>query len=467
MRVVSVLRRISLPGLALMLAGMGLVFLEVQNGLLRNRLGIPGHLASILCGTALSVWGLKEVVATFWPRLATRGHQFRIPREGLIYLTMMFILFVGSILARSNLLLLVFSVMAGSFIINGWLTFAMLRSVRLSREHPPRVMAGETFLVPLVLENKNAWLSAWLMTMQDTIRYQGMELSADVLFVRVPPQSHRTGAYQFCPLERGRYEFSHLTVMTQFPLGLVERGIARVAPGELLVYPRLGYLRPAWRRILQHSMELVSNSREKSGTYQDEMNRIREFRPGDDLRRIHWRTTARMNELMVCEYQECRDRDLMVIVDAWQPDPATPRDDEQFERGLRFAATLCMSYLRMSRQSSLMVRLQGKERFDWFGDSGKQHADALLDAFAMLEPARGTNLNLLTEHIRPQQLEACRILLITPRPQQCQAALRSKYPGALTDLQILGTSLSELSEYFTEENQTGPGPSAALSPRSG
>lgn len=433
-----------------MLAGMGLVIFEVQFHFLRHQMGASGHAAALLCGTALSVWGLKEVVAHFWPRMTSRGSQFRVPVEGIIYLVIMFVLFVAAVLSRSNLLLLVYCVMAGSFIVNGWLTYSMLRGARMGRELPRRVMAGETLMVTLTLENRNSRLSAWLMTLHDTIQHDSTILRPEVLFVRVPPQSLRVGTYRLRPLARGRYHFTYLDAITRFPLGMVQRGLGGEARDELLVYPRLGHLRPRAQRVLLHSAELASHSRHRNGTFQDEIHRIREFRPGDDLRMIHWRTTARMNELMVCEYHECRDRDLVILVDAWWPVRPLPQEKQQFEHGLQFAATLCMNYLRTSRQSSLTVYLRGRESLDWYGDSGTQHTDTLLDAFAMLEPDSSPELERLTDNLDTAQIESCRILLISSRPVAAREQLLRAFPTSVLDLQVFSTSPKELQCVFDE-----------------
>jgi uncharacterized protein (DUF58 family) len=454
-RLENVIQTFSLTGFILMLSGMGLVIFEFQSEFLYRRLGFAGHALSILCGTALSVWGLKENVATFWPRMTGRGYQFRIPREGASFIAIMIILFIGSNLAPSNILMMVFCVMASAFVVNGWLTFTMLRDAHLHRELPDRVMAGETFSVPVTFENRSRRLSAWLMTVRDSVLHAGTILRPEILFVRVPPRSHRMGAYQFCPLRRGLYEFTHLNAFSRFPLGLVERGVGREVPHKLYVYPRLGHLKPGWQRQLMHSIEMVSNARPNKGSFNDEMHRIREFQPGDDRRMVHWRTTARMNELMVCEYHECRDRDLLVIVDGWLPHRANETQAEQFEKGLRFAATICMSYLRSSRLSTLSVILIGKETFYWNGKTGTQHADSLLDAFALLEPVHRKETDHISDIIRAQMTGQHRTLLITSRPQELKDELLQQIPAAMADLQIQDCSDKELDLIFIDADRDG------------
>src|SRR5690606_28921583 len=138
-------------------------------------------------------------------------------------------------------------------------------------------------------------------------------------------------------------------------------------------------------KLMRHSQELVSDVPTQSGPYHDEISRIREFRHGDDLRMIHWKTTARTNELMVREYEESRDRDLWLVIDGWLESSADQQSVENFERGLKFATTVCMDHLRGSRESSLRVRFAGLETVDWRGDLGELHVDNLLDTFAEIE----------------------------------------------------------------------------------
>ncbi len=443
-------RRLSSTGLAFMAIGLCLVFYEFQTSFMQNRAGWWGHLLILFVGTTLSVWGLKEVVARYWPRLAGRGDHFLLPREGFVYLAIMCVLFIGAIQARNNLQLMVFSVMIGPWIVNGGFAYSMLRGLRVRRELPERVMAGETFEATIVLENPKSWLAAWVMTVHDAATHGTEHLLAEVLFFRVPPRSERAGCYRLRPQSRGRYEFRQLEVTTRFPMGLLQRGVGLEIRQQVLVYPRLGRLHPAWRRLLQHSMELASHVRPTAGAFQDEMHRIREYRPGDDRRLIHWRTSARMNELMVCEYQETRDRNLSIVVDAWLPRPATTEQRDTLERALSFAATVATEYLRHSRQSSLDVQLWGKKRVAWRGDAGEPQADELLDALALLEPSTRSEPDDLVRSLDREHGRQQRILLITTRWQQLQNALARLETGRGLDLHIYGARPEDLQGVFEE-----------------
>lgn len=449
--------RISLPGIAFMIIGLGLVIFEMQTAFLQSRIGPTGRAIILICGTGFSVWGLKEVIAGLIPGLTKTGYSFQLPREGLIYLVIMCALFVGSLIGRNNLLLMVFACLAGPFVMNGWITFTMLRLLNVSRILPERIMAGEPFTTSIQLENRKSWLTIWLMTVTDSVTRGAEWLSPQVLFVRIPSKESRQGHYQLRLSKRGRYQFGPVTVTTRFPLGLVERGNRLDVVDNLLVYPRTGHLTPTWRKMLQNSTELVSDVRTVAGAFNDEMSRIREYRQGDDPRMIHWRTSARANELMVCEYEESRDRDLLLIIDGWLDSSVNSNEkrhqekgSENFERGLCFATTVCMEHLRSSRISSLSVRIATDKIIDWRGDQGESHLEDLLDALAQVEPTANAKLDLLISQLDQGRSGKKRILILSARPEQVRKAVQNAADLRLADAQVYGTSAVELSPLFEE-----------------
>lgn len=440
---------LSIAGLAFMIIGLGLVIFEMQTAFLKGRIGDFGRGIVFFCGLGFSVWGLKELIAGLFPGLSKTNHSFRLPLEGWVYLVMMIVLFVGSLIGRNNSLLLVFACMAGPLVMNGWITFTMLRMLKVSRVIPDRVMAGEPFTVSIVLKNRKQWLTVWLMAVHDAITKGSGWLNAEVLFVRVPAGQERQGHYQLQLHERGRYQLGPISITSRFPLGLIERGNRLEVLDHLIVYPRIGRLTPAWRKLMQNSTELVSDVRTMAGPLNDELSRIREYRYGDDPRLIHWRTSARTNELMVCEYEESRDRDLLIIVDGWQPRSPSVEQRDDFERGLRFATTVCMDHLRSSRESSLVVKLVTAEPLLWRGDQGDSHIDQLLDSFAEAETDPDIEVESLWD-IDEGIVSNRRIIVVTARAADVSQALERRSTLRFAEAQVYGSDAQSLRAVFID-----------------
>ncbi len=69
---------------------------------------------------------------------------------------------------------------------------------------------------------------------------------------------------------------------------------------------------------------------------------LREYVPGDDLRRVHWRSSAKAATLLVRQYQESRSRNAAVLVD---DAPGSYADAEEFETAISVAASLAIRAL--------------------------------------------------------------------------------------------------------------------------
>ena len=431
--------------------GLGMSGIELSTDFIQGRLGPYGHITILMCGMLFSVWGLKELIAGWWPRLGRNGlirNRFHIPIEGWAFLLIMFVLFIGSLIGQSNPLMLVFSMMAGAFVMNGWLTFTYLKGVTVERQLPERVMAGEPFSVEIALRNRKSWLSAWLMTVKDHVSGNQTELAPEVAFIRIPPGEQQRGHYQLVLARRGVHRFGPVHVDTRFPLGLVERGLNLAVPATLHVYPRLGRLQPDWKRKLNNAMEQTSSQSAKSGIFEDEFHSLREYRPGDDLRSVHWRTSARRNELMVRQYRDSRDRSLLILLDAWLPANGEADDVNDFELALSLAATVCVDATRNSRDSRTTLAVQGSSMIVWRGGAGGEKIEALLDTLAELQPDHQQAIGPLWEATQADRSSQPRILLLTRRPQEARREMQmlSAQDHSLESVQILKIGSPELQQ---------------------
>ncbi len=90
-------------------------------------------------------------------------------------------------------------------------------------------------------------------------------------------------------------------------------------------------------------MESRRGKRHDRSAQQVEYHGLRDYRSGDSPRWIHWRTTARRNELMVKEFEQHNEQDVAILVDPWLPrTKALPEQRDAVELTISFAATLCL-----------------------------------------------------------------------------------------------------------------------------
>ena len=163
------------------------------------------------------------------------------------------------------------------------------------RLDPVRVNAGRSAQVRLRLQNVSR-LPTGLMLAEDTVPYM---LGGRPRFVldRVLPQRAVEVEYGVRSQLRGRYPIGPLTVRLTDPFGLCELTRGFRSSDVLVVTPQIVHL-PDVR--LGGDWAGAGESRARSvATAGEDDAATREYRLGDDLRRIHWRSTARRGELMV------------------------------------------------------------------------------------------------------------------------------------------------------------------------
>jgi uncharacterized protein (DUF58 family) len=170
--------------------------------------------------------------------------------------------------------------------------------------------------------------------------------------VRVPVARLRGGAevvhhYSIRCGRRGVYQVGPLVAISSDPLGMSQRERIVAEPFELLVHPRVEMVsdRPLTRQFEDPPIRPPVSRPWPSGL---EFYGMREYVPGDDLRRIVWRATARTGKVMVREAEQGITDHITLLIDT---DRGRHSDDgldlsESFEMGVRACASLGIRHLR-------------------------------------------------------------------------------------------------------------------------
>ena len=440
--------KISWMGIFLMFWGLQMFFMQRNFGSGTVRLFL------VMLGVLLEFWGIREVVS----RMAATAQIERIerrvalPPSGLAYLVIMIVLFLGSQLGQSNMLMLVFSLMAGPFIINGAVIVIMLQKLTVKRILPEFAFAGEMIAVELVLRNDKAVFSSSLMAVTDTLTNDRERLQSGVLIARVPPRDERSARYQVTLMQRGRYRLGPVYVGSRFPLGIVERGLVFDLPAEILIAPRLGRLTPRWKREHGLADELVHRPNTRAGIFEDEFHRIREYRPGDNPRMIHWRSSAKQNELMIREFHQSRNQSLIVLLDLWMPADPTIDEEDRVELAVSFAATICHAQMRQSRDSSLYVASAGDRILEWSSKTGAAGLESLMKFFATVTGGPKPRVDHIVESALNERVVGTRTVIISTRERTAgRLPVLDEIKSAAElgkDVATFSASKTELDPYF-------------------
>jgi uncharacterized protein (DUF58 family) len=193
-------------------------------------------------------------------------------------------------LIRVSILLLAVPVVAVAFAAR---TRFRLTCVR--RLEPARVASGDRSRVVLRIENISR-LPTGLLLIEDSIPYL-LGGRPRVVLDRLAPSRPVDVGYHVSGELRGRYRVGPLTVRLMDPFGLCEVPRSFTSTDILVVTPQLVTLPPV-RLGGDWGGAGYSTSRSVATSGDDDIA-TREYRHGDDLRRIHWRTTARRGELTV------------------------------------------------------------------------------------------------------------------------------------------------------------------------
>jgi uncharacterized protein (DUF58 family) len=132
---------------------------------------------------------------------------------------------------------------------------------------------------------------------------EGVEMEPVTATVSLPSRFERTVELQ----RRGVYAVGPPTITQRGALGLVERQIEQTAIAEVVVYPRPHEVAP--------ESALGRQFAEEFEVERQEFDRIREYEPGDPLKHVHWKTSAKRDEFMVVEFA-ATERDETVSIAA-------------------------------------------------------------------------------------------------------------------------------------------------------
>ncbi|WP_431803711.1 DUF58 domain-containing protein [Microbacterium sp. bgisy203] len=160
---------------------------------------------------------------------------------------------------------------------------------------------------------------------------------------RLQPGAAHDEVFAIPTTARGVLEVGPVSVRRGDPIGLFERTHDRRQAVDLYVHPRTTPLEGLSLGYVRDLEGLPSTQLARDDV---SFHALREYQPGDDLRHVHWKSTARVGDLMVRQYEETRRSHFVVGLSTPSGEYRTP---EEFELAISVAGSVGLRALRDSR----------------------------------------------------------------------------------------------------------------------
>ena len=197
----------------------------------------------------------------------------------------------------------------------------------------------------------------------------------------VPQAGQTEVTVEITPLRRGHLRFRGVTIARPDPLGLVQALKSIELPQSLLVLPRrypMPEIRIAGTRKYQPGGVALASTVGDS----EEFVSLRDYRSGDPMRRIHWKSFARVGRPVVKEYLDEFFVRHALVLDTF----TTHLGDPVFEEAVSVAASIAVSV--QTQESLLDLMFVGPEAYCFTAGRGLAHTEQLLEVLACVGPCR-------------------------------------------------------------------------------
>ena len=240
--------------------------------------------------------------------LTARGRSLEITRAGWLFIVLTLAIGFAAINSGANLLHAVFGAQMALIVGSGVLSEGAVRRVRARRRVLGPVHAGQAARALVEIENVDARADALSVSVEDDDRDDGPARGDPVFAVRVPASGKIALTTVVTMPHRGVHPLPRAVVATRFPFGLFVKRRDLEAPPVVTVSPALHPVRDVAPSTEPGRDDAGAGRRARAG----EFFGLREFRDGDDVRRISWRASARLGRPVLREH-EARGRPERIV----------------------------------------------------------------------------------------------------------------------------------------------------------
>jgi uncharacterized protein (DUF58 family) len=305
-----------------------------------------------LISLGIAAWVSIAIVPALARRTSLRwiAYQidYRLTRDGIIYLSAVFVLILAAVNTGNNLLFLILACLLAGILISGVLSRIVLTGIELKFDLPEHIFAEQPVLAEVELRNdKPAWPSFSIRVIGGTKKSPAEILTRPVFFPYIPRMSAARQKVELRFPRRGVYRQDSFGIRTRFPFGFFEKTRQVDSNLEIAVYPRVEPTEQFYEVLPLLTGEMASYFRGRG----HELHSLRDYLNTDSARFVDWKVTAKTGRLVVREFAREDERRVLLVLDPFIGPPradlgrlADAEHAERFERAVSLAACIAWHF---------------------------------------------------------------------------------------------------------------------------
>ena len=296
--------------------------------------------------------------------------DYRVTREGLVYLAGIFIIALAALNTGNNLLFITLSCLLAGILISGIISQVVLSGVELRLDLPEHIFAHQPVLALAELENYKTMLPSFSLRLvgggtsrraggsasradapraarADTKPKRGTQQASEILttpvyFPHLPALQKVQQAVELVFPRRGIYRQDSIGLQTRFPFGFLEKTRRVESQMQVIVYPSVAPSEEFYEILPLVTGELESFVRGRG----HDLYSIRGYQTSDSARHVDWKASARTGSLQVREFAREDERRVLLVLDPAIPADGKPLESREaiFERGVALCASLAWHF---------------------------------------------------------------------------------------------------------------------------
>ncbi|MCU0666343.1 MAG: DUF58 domain-containing protein [Candidatus Omnitrophica bacterium] len=293
-----------------------------------------------------------------------------------------------------------------------WVVFSfVLLDVQIKRQFFPTAVEGETIEVQVSIKNKSL-LGAYNILFQDNCpcgRHGQAEKNMPVW--HIPAQSWFYVKYNLYCLRRGKYTLGPFHAYVLDPFGIFYLTVHLPVYDDLYVYPRIFRIEK-FPELAKGNAPWFGIQTTRSIGEDDEFFGLREYRAGDSLRRVHWMSTARMNQVIVKQFQRqgfCRATIMFSLLHKYDLSSGEKRLSDYI---VSLAASITKYLLDQGVSVELVAHTGSYARIDF--NKGNEHMQEILKFLSVAQADSQTSVVELFEGHRRFLQHDSTVIIIMP-----------------------------------------------------